>query len=162
MIIKRRIGGIIHIKSWGAVAGRISRLCESGEYVTEKELADYEAWKAKVSANKIVPKESDFSAYAENNESEDFQEKAERDGIKVAIEQPPQFKRAGLRSSILLSELKELVNWNYIALTNITEAAKQITDCVCSMPDSFGKGMPYKERLRQWVQIWLNQPVEEI
>lgn len=160
LIIKRRIGGIIHIKSWGAVAGRISRLCESGEYVTEKELADYEAWKAKVLANEIVPKESDFSAYAENNESEDFQEKAQRDGIKVAIEQSPQFKRAGLRSSILLSELKELVNWNYIALTNITEAAKQITDCVCSMPDSFGKGMPYQDRLRQWVQIWLNQPIE--
>ena len=69
-----RTNGMKIILAWGVVAGRISRLIQAGNYLTDKEQVEYLQWKAEEDRIASESERSDFSEQSEDDEEpeEDF------------------------------------------------------------------------------------------
>lgn len=89
-----------------------------------------------------------------SDKNNDFSERSEKLGDKTSLISD---NFTEVESVSLSNPLKKCgcKNIEYIRIAPIMEVAKMITECVCSLPDSFGDGMPYDERLSKWLQIWL-------
>jgi len=115
-----RLSGREIIMPWKYVAGRISRLIESNEYLDSSELAEYTKWKA------------------------------EQDGLKINVAEPAKPEPI---------EIGKKTNWEYLqACTSKALFLHLIEKGIESIPEDFGGGM--SDRLRKWLQIWLEKPVE--
>ena len=51
-------------------------------------------------------------------------------------------------------------NFDFLQTACVNDIADTISECICSMPDSFGVGVPYRDRIKQWLFNWILQDNE--
>lgn len=129
-----RLNGGKIVLTWSVVAGYISRMIEAEEYLTDKEKEEYKKWQAK------------YDGFAVS-----LPTKQEQDEPKEEISE---------RSEKLFAKAGQ-TNFAFLKNACCIDFAKLISKRICELPETFGEGMPFEERVQQWLFNWLISEVTE-